>query len=56
MGNCRSGKLSSGKLTFWETVILGNFLLEKILWEISSGNFPTSIQILNKQGRNLGGR
>ena len=34
------GNWPYGKLSFWETVILGNFLLEKILLEKYSGKLP----------------
>ena len=37
MSNC-----CSGKLTFLETVVLGNFLQGKILWEITSEKLPTN--------------
>ena len=47
LGNCRSWKLTfwellSGNMTFLETVVLGNFLLGKILWKLPLGAFLTS--------------
>ena len=47
LGNCRSGKLSSGNLTFLETIDLGNFV-NNPLGKLSSGKLSLGNFLLGK--------